>query len=168
MRECRIGGPRGTTRMSSLDAGRLAIAVLALAGSLACGAADAALGEGVGTVEADRMQARASVRQVIHATFTVHELNTASQGIVREFVSPAGQVFAVTWHGPAMPNLRQVLGANFDVLANARRRRSGTRGYISLTEGKLVFESSGHMRSFHGRAYLIDALPQGVTTNEIE
>jgi hypothetical protein len=126
------------------------------------------LGDSTSSVESDRVVVRATVRQISHSAYTVHELTTAAQGTVREYVSPAGQVFAVSWHGPAKPNLRQILGANYDVLAASKHQHSGGHNHLAITEGRLVFESNGHMRSFHGRAYLSDAIPSGVTADEIK
>jgi hypothetical protein len=160
----RHGRIRPPARRSPVALSAALLAVAALAGP----PAQAALGQGVASVETDRIQVKASVRQVSHAAYTVHELSTPFQGLVREYVSPSGRVFAVTWHGPAMPDLRQMLGANFNVLAASHHRQSGGRGHLSINEGNVVFESNGRMRSFHGRAYLTDALPTGVSSNDIE
>jgi hypothetical protein len=129
--------------------------------------AHATLGLDRASVDADRAEAQASVREVPHAAFAVHELSTGSHGIVREYVSPEGQVFAITWHGPAKPNLRQLLGVQFDALA-AAAPQPHTRGHMAARVGNLVFESTGRMRSFNGRAYLSNALPAGVSTHDIE
>lgn len=134
---------------------------------LASAPAHAALGENVASVESDRIQVRASVRQTSHAAFTVHELTTGMNGIVREYVSPSGRVFAVTWHGPTMPNLQQIMGTHFQTLAGAPHR-VGARSHMAMQSNNLVFESSGHVRAFHGRAYLANAIPAGVTTNDIQ
>ena len=136
--------------------------------ALVAAPAHATLGENLPSVESDRIQVRASVRQVSHAAYTVHELATGMNGVVREYVAPNGQVFAVSWHGPSMPNLKQILGVHYDTLAAAPPRAPGSRAHVSLNIGTLVFESSGHMRSFHGRAFLTDALPSGVTSNDIQ
>ena len=140
----------------------------AVAATAACASAHAALGEGAATVETDRQQLRASVTRTSGPAFTVHELATGNGGVVREYVSAAGTVFAVTWHGPFLPNLRQVLGAHFDRVAQSTNRQEGGRGHLTVTEGNLVFVSTGHMRSFHGQAYLRDAIPSGVSTNDIQ
>jgi len=146
---------------------RLAPPLLALA-CIASGPAHAALGQDAASVEADRVQAHATTRTVAHAAFTVLELGTESKGIVREYLSPSGKVFAISWHGPAKPDLRLLLGAHFDTLAAAPRSRSSTHGHMSVTSGNLVFESMGRMRSFHGRAYLIDAIPPGASEHDVE
>jgi len=149
-------------------AGRIGLAVLTCAAVLASVPAHATLGDAESSVDADRAEARATVRRVGHAAFHVHELAAASGVTVREYVSPAGIVFAVSWNGPSKPNLRQLLGSNFDVLKASQHRRSGGRGFEAITEGSLVYESSGRMRSFHGRAILTDNVPSGVSTNDIE
>lgn len=157
-------------RISAAAPGRLLAAGALLAGGLLAGApaAQAALGAGVASVESDRLQVGATRLQVAHAAFTVHELNTPGGGVVREYVSPAGVVFGISWHGPAMPNLRQVLGGQYPVLIGSTHRQAGGRGHLAVTEGPLVFESNGRMRSFHGRAFLSTALPAGVSTNDIQ
>jgi len=119
-------------------------------------------------VETDRLQVGASAHRIVHPAFAVHELTTADGGTVREYVSPAGVVFGVSWHGPAKPNLRQVLGSHFDTLSASKNRQSVSHTHLVIREGDLVFESHGRMRSFHGRAYLGSALPAGVSSNDIE
>ena len=145
----------------------LAAIILSLAAGIGA-PAHAALGQGSTSIEADRLQAKASVRQLTHPAYTVHELTTEMNGLVREYVSPSGVVFAVSWHGPSKPNLQQVLGAHFATVTAAAPGRPGGHAHQQVHEGTLVFESTGHMRSFHGRAYLTDAIPAGVTANDIQ
>lgn len=157
-------GGRRTRRAAAFSS---ALAGISLAAALGGAPAYAALGEGAASVESDRVQVHASVRQVSHPAYTVHELTNGMNGLVREYLSPAGQVFAVSWHGPTMPNLQQILGIHFAKLASVQHQ-PGVRSHLAVQTNNLVFESSGHVRSFHGRAYLADALPAGVTTDEIQ
>ncbi len=154
--------PRSARRRGGLAA------ALSLGLALAGTAAQATLGGATATVETDRLQVGARVARIAHLAFTVHELSTADGGTVREYVSPAGVVFAVSWHGPAKPDLRQLLGSHFDTLGRSQNRQRGSHSQLAIHEGNIVFESQGRMRSFHGRAYLNDALPAGVTSNDIE
>ena len=159
-------GPVPAAPRSRWLAALACLAVVALADQ----PAHAALGQDAASIETDRIQVRASARQVSHAAYTVHELTTGAPGatgIVREYASPAGQVFAVTWHGPTMPNLQQIMGTHCYTLA-AAPHRVGARSHLALQANNLVFESSGHVRAFHGRAYLANAIPAGVTVNEIQ
>lgn len=146
----------------------LAALVLGAAAALAALPARATLGENVKTVEQDRQQVRATLQVTSHAAFAVHELRSAGGGLVREYVSPAGVVFGVSWGGPSMPNLRQLLGTHFDTYVGSPNRQRGGHGHLVVREGTLVVESGGHMRSFHGRAFLSDALPAGVAINDIQ
>jgi hypothetical protein len=136
-------------------------------------AAQAYLGGNGASVDADR--AHMGVRQAASAapsasgTYTVHEATLPSGTVVRQYVSKADMVFAVTWSGPFKPDLRQILGAYFDTMI---ARQAGQvhvgRPFISQRASDLVIESYGHPRSFFGRAYLPAALPPGITPAEIQ
>lgn len=128
----------------------------------------AALGQDVGSVQSDGARMKAEVRVVPGITYTVHELAAPTGTRVREFVTPQGQVFAVTWQGQYMPDLRQLLGEYFDQYMQAAQvtPRVHRRG-LHIESGDLVFESGGHMRSMVGRAYLRSKLPDGVSVDAI-
>jgi hypothetical protein len=79
-------------------------------------------------------------------------------------------VFAVAWDGPWLPDLRQVLGDQFDryqaAMQSRQRARTG-RGAVVIDEQGLVVQMSGHPRAFTGRAYLPGLLPAGVQLESI-
>ena len=134
---------------------------------------DASLGGDATSVTADRVHAQgALVRVQTTGPYAVHEMQTSSGTLVREFVdsSGSGKVFAVAWEGPWMPDLRQVLGDYFDryqaALRKAQQRRR-VRGAIVVHDGDLVVETSGRSRAFSGRAYLTTRIPAGVQPAEI-
>jgi hypothetical protein len=131
--------------------------------------AAAALGGDVDSVATDRAQLRASTARIIHtATHDVHEFHTATGVVVREYVSPAGQVFGVAWQGPANPDLRQILGARYDqFLRAARARPEVRRGPFVVQEPGLVVQMSGTMRAHFGRAYIPELLPAPVQAEMI-
>ena len=136
-------------------------------------AAHASLGGDSASVEADRahMNVKHAARLTPSSTgsYTVHETTLPTGTLVRQYVSKAGVVFAVTWSGPFMPNLRQLLGPHFDTMTarQAKRVHAGHR-FVSQHESDLVIESGGHPRSFVGRAYLPSALPAGVAEKDIQ
>lgn len=101
------------------------------------------------------------------AAYTVHELRLPSGTVVREYLSAGGAVFAIAWSGPAMPDLRQLLGAFFDTYTEAARTQQAGAGPLEVRQGGLVVESGGRMRAFFGRAYLPAAMPAGVALDEI-
>lgn len=139
---------------------------VALSAALAAGPVGAALGGSEATVETDRLQISGKLRVLPSGAYTVHELQTPSGTVVREYVSPDGIVFGVAWQGPVMPDLRQVLGTYFDRYVQAATKRSA-RGPVAIEQPGLVVQSSGHMRAFTGRAYIPEALPQGVDATAV-
>jgi hypothetical protein len=156
--------PTGSAQ-SSASIVLLASAVLALLALPFC--ASATLGESSTSTEVDRASMSATLRMLPSPKYTVHEIQTPSGTTVREYVSPAGTVFAVAWHGPLMPDLRQALGSYFDRYTEAAKGAQGAHRHLAIREADLVVQSNGHMRAFSGRAYLPQLLPQGVTVEEI-
>lgn len=127
----------------------------------------AALGGAETTVEADRAHIGATHRLLADPRFTLHELQVPSGTTVREYVSPTtGTVFGIAWRGPTMPDLRQLLGSHFDQYVSAVAARR-SRGPVVIQLPGLVVQSSGRMRAFAGRAYVPEALPQGVSPEDI-
>jgi hypothetical protein len=129
--------------------------------------AHAALGEKLASVERDRSALRGTLRSKEATGHVVHEIETPEGGLVRELVSPSGTVFGVAWEGPRVPDLRQLLGANFAAYTDAARTTRRRRGPLVLQAPGLVFESYGHARAFRGRAFIPELLPAGVSIDAI-
>ncbi len=131
--------------------------------------ARAELGGDATSVQNDQARMRASVRSVQQATaYTRQEIQTPSGTVIREYVSPAGKVFAVSWEGPFLPDLQQLLGSYFDQFSQAVQARGPRRrGPVLINQPGLVVESGGHMRAFVGRAYVPGMLPEGVRAEDI-
>jgi hypothetical protein len=130
----------------------------------------AALGGDVTSVQADQAQMKGTLETTSAANYTLHEIKGAAGTVVREYASSGGAVFAVSWHGPTMPNLPQILGSYFQTFSDAAQaQRAARRGHgpLYIQQPGLVVESAGHMRSFSGRAYDPGKLPQGVSANDI-
>ena len=147
-----------------------AAAFAALAGCCtfaASGAAQAALGGRYASIAADQAQLHASIKMTAHSAYEVHELTLASGTTVREYVAASGIVFAVAWTGPSLPNLQQTLGTYFADYRSAAQSRRGGRNHLSLERSDLSIEAGGHMRAFFGRAVLVQAVPAGVSSNEL-
>ncbi|WP_198971138.1 DUF2844 domain-containing protein [Xylophilus sp. ASV27] len=139
-----------------------------LALALMSGPALAALGGSAGSVDADRQQMHASaLRSSTGSSYTVHEYTLDSGTVVREYAQ-SGTVFAVSWEGPVLPNLQQLLGPDhFTTFTAAARSRGRSGGPLVLQQSGLVLRSTGHMRAFAGQAYLPGQLPQGVSIDDI-
>jgi len=130
--------------------------------------ARAALGEKLASVERDRSALGGTLRARNATGHVVHEIETPEGGLVREMVSPSGTVFGVAWEGPRLPDLRQLLGQNFAAYSEAAKAPRHRRGPLVLEVSGLVFESYGHARAFHGRAYIRELLPAGVSIDAIQ
>ncbi len=129
--------------------------------------AHATLGEAESTVASDAVQLNGSIKSTELMNYRVHAIQLPSGTLVREFVAPGGEVFAVTWSGPSMPNLQQTLGSHLGAYVAATKDPHATRRRVQVCTPELVIESAGRMRAFSGRAYLPLAVPAGVTVAEL-
>jgi DNA-binding IclR family transcriptional regulator len=130
----------------------------------------AGLGQDVSSVQADQLHMQGSLRITQSQAYTVHEIRSATGTVVREYVSASGKVFAVAWQGPWLPDMRQVLATYFDQYQQAARTQFNSnagRRPLLIQQPGLVVQSGGHMRSFAGRAYIPEMLPQAVSVEEI-
>jgi hypothetical protein len=129
----------------------------------------ASLGGDMESVDADQADMNASERiSAASENYTVYELQTPTGTIVREYLSLVGSVFAITWQGPSLPNLRQLMGTYFTQYTEAANTQHGGHGHLEVRLPDLVVESSGRARAFFGRAYLPKGLPQGVAVTDIQ
>ena len=138
-----------------------------LAACLAPGLAGATLGEAGTTVDGDVVQLRAQRAVTRAAAYTVHELQAGGGTVVREYVNGANRVFAVTWAGPSIPDLQQLLGVHFQRYSAAARANGRARRPVSVQQPDLVIQTAGRTRAFSGIAYLPAQIPSGVRINEI-
>jgi hypothetical protein len=132
--------------------------------------AAAELGGDAATVAADQQQMQSAKQSVRRAgNYTAHEYEVQTGSVVREYVSPAGKVFGVAWHGPRIPDLRQLLGAYYAQYERAAAAAGNVRhrGPLLIQEPGLVVQSGGHMRAYSGWAYVPGLLPADVRAEEI-
>ena len=129
----------------------------------------ASLGDNVTSVQKDTAHLKGTLRSVAAQNYVTHEIQVPTGQVVREFVSPDGNVFGVAWEGPFQPDLQQVLGSYFGPMqqAVAAQQRHG-HGPISIETNGFVLQMSGHARSFQGRAYVPAMVPQGVDVTKIQ
>jgi len=135
----------------------------------------AVLGDTGASVLNDQTLMKGTLRSVDHHTYVVHEITAPSGTVVREFVSPQGAVFGVAWEGQFLPDLQQLLGPYYQQAQQAEQaaaQQAGSqprqrRAPIVIETSGLVLYETGHVRSFHGQAYLPQLVPQGVETGDI-
>ena len=149
----------------------LALGAVLLAGQ-AMAPARAALGDTATSVQADRVSVKGQLRARSGAGYTVQEITAATGTVIREYVSPAGVVFAVKWSGPAMPNLQQMLGTYFAQYQSAvqTQRASTQRGghhHVEVRAPSLIVHSSGHMRQYSGIAYVPSLVPPNLSISDL-
>jgi hypothetical protein len=130
----------------------------------------ASLGGDATTIEADRAKMQATVLSTSKDLYSVQEIHAPNNIVVREFLSPAGKVFAVAWEGPGRPDLQQLLGTYFDTFtkaAQAQKTHHTGRAPLSVQQSGLVVQMGGHARLLVGRAYVPQMVPSGVNVEEI-
>jgi hypothetical protein len=130
----------------------------------------AALGGSAESVVADQVRFQAKRKMVAMPDYTIHEISREDGGVIREYVTPAGKVFGVSWNGPTIPDLTQLLGsyrAEFRDTLLAQPKSFGRRP-AAVHNSELVVETGGHMHAFQGRAYLNSMLPAGVSPETIK
>jgi hypothetical protein len=130
----------------------------------------AALGGSVESVVADQIKFQAKRKMAVMPGYTVHEISRDDGGVIREYVTPTGKVFGVSWSGPAIPDLSQLLGSYSAEFRNTllTQPKSFGRRPASVHNSDLVVETDGHMRAFQGRAYVNSMLPAGVAPETIK
>lgn len=130
----------------------------------------AALGGNAGSIEADSAQMKGTVAMRQLAAYSVHEIKGSAGTVVREYVSPAGKVFAVAWQGPFAPNFQQILGSYFEQYSAGVKQLKSTyvgRRPLNLQLPGLVVQRNGHMRAEYGHAYIPQEIPAGVKVEEL-
>jgi hypothetical protein len=131
----------------------------------------AALGGDLTSVQEDQAQMKGSLKTTQAEAYTIHEIKASVGTVVKEYVSPAGKVFAITWRGQFIPDMHQLLGTYFDQYAQAAKvQRESHMGHrpLNIQQPGLVFQNGGHMRSYFGRAYAPEMVPQGVNVDAFQ
>lgn len=144
-----------------------AAALVALALPLS---AQASLGGDAASVRADQAHFQSALRSTVNSDYTVHELKAPTGVVVREYVSSAGKVFAVSWQGPARPDLQQLLGGYFQAFVQAVHSQKSSRmrrAPLVIRQPGFVFEMGGHMRWIVGRAYIPSMAPANVPMEDV-
>jgi Protein of unknown function (DUF2844) len=149
----------------------LALGAFLLAGQ-ALAPARAGLGESVASVQADRVSVKGQLRARSAAGYSVQEITAANGTLIREYIAPSGAVFAVSWSGPAMPDLQQMLGtefAQYQAALSAQRDRAERPGHnhVEVRAPSLVVHSGGHMRQYSGIAYVPSLVPPNVSIADL-
>lgn len=128
----------------------------------------AALGGDATSVDADAAKMKGQARATAAAGYTVKEITLPSGTVLREYVSPEGKVFAVTWNGMTPPDLQQTLGTYFQQFKAAAATPHAGHHHLSIHEPGLVLSTGGHMRAMTGKAYVPALLPPNFSVDDIK
>jgi hypothetical protein len=146
----------------------LTLGTALLAGSVTL-PAFASLGGDASSVDADVAKMKAQSRATPAGGYTVSEITLPTGTVVHEYVSAEGKVFAVTWKGPAVPDLQQTLGTYFTTLKAAASVPHGAdHHHFAVRTSDLVLQTGGHMRAYVGKAYVPSLLPPNFSLDEIK
>lgn len=140
----------------------------------------ATLGDNASSVLTDQARMKGTLHSVDNRMYVLHEITTSSGGKIREYVSPGGAVFGVAWDGQSPPNLQQLLGPYLQQAKQARQAQSqqaaqgslqksppARRAPVAVQTPGLVLYETGHVRAYHGVAYIPQLMPQGVQASDI-
>ena len=132
--------------------------------------AQAALGGQVADLPRERLALRAQLQTTAQPSYTTHTLSTASGYEIRQFATPQGQIFALAWRGPGIPNMQQLLGAHFATYQSELQAHPQQRSRTALTVNhpNLVARAAGRMGSYSGMAYLPQQVPAQVRLSDLQ
>jgi hypothetical protein len=131
----------------------------------------AALGGDVTSVQHDQAQMKGELKTTEAEAYTTHQITAPGKTVIKEYVSPEGKVFAISWSGPFIPNMQQLLGTYSNRFVQAAKlQRESQPGHrpVNIKQPDFVFQNGGHMRSYFGRAYLPAMVPQGVNVDALQ
>lgn len=129
--------------------------------------ARAALGGDLGSVDRDHAALQAQRVVTPMPSYDRHELTAASGLRIREYVDRSGRVFAVSWQGPQLPDLGQLLGVYAERYAAAVRARQGTHRRLVLRAPDFELSAVRLPRGWSGLALLPAALPADLSREEL-
>src|SRR5579863_2828063 len=132
--------------------------------------ATAHLGGDVDSVSADRDALHAQLHSTPMQLYDRHDITTTGGGVVHEYSTRQGTVFALTWQGQLPPDLGQLFGNYYKQYqdAAAAHSRPGMHRQLNIANQDFVVQSAGRMRSFRGKAYVPSLVPAGVSVADLQ
>jgi len=125
----------------------------------------AGLGQPEASVTSDQLHMKSEHRVQDFQAYKVHELANTEGAVVREYVSPEGTVFGITWHGRSTPDMNQLLGNyvnNFETATRDQTHILPRRG-ITIKTNDFVYTNFCRMGVCTGSAYAPKLVPNNVT-----
>jgi hypothetical protein len=126
--------------------------------------ARASLGQSEASVTADQQHMKSEDRVQSFQAYKVHQLTSANGTTVREYISPQGLVFEITWQGRFMPDVNQLLGTyanNLQTAPPAQTQIRRLRG-LSVKTSDFVYSNFCHLLICTGAAYVPSLVPSNL------
>ena len=128
----------------------------------------AGLGGDAASVEVDRVSVKGTLRVTPGVDYDVHEIQTPAGAVIHEYVSAQGKVFAVSWHGPGLPDLQQLLGSYAAQLTRAQTLSPNyNHHHLRIETPEVAMQSDAYLRSRSGRAWVPALFPQSLAPTDI-
>jgi hypothetical protein len=125
----------------------------------------AGLGQPEASVTSDQLRMKSEHRVQEFQAYKVHELANTEGAVVREYVSPEGTVFGITWQGRSTPDMNQLLGNytnNFQTATRDQTQIRQRRG-ITIKTNDFVYTNFCRMGVCSGSAYAPKLVPSNVS-----
>ena len=125
----------------------------------------AGLGQPEASVTSDQLHMKGEHRVQDFQAYKVHELANTEGAVVREYVSPEGTVFGISWQGRSTPDMNQLLGNyvnNFQTATRDQTQIRQRRG-ITIKTNDFVYTNFCRMGVCSGSAYAPRLLPNNVS-----
>ena len=135
----------------------------------ACAPAFAGLGGDATSVDADRVSVKGTVRVTTNAAgFAVHEISNAAGLRSPEFLARTARCLPSAGAVRASRDLGSMLGGYYAEVQQAVNRPHYNHHNLSVVTPRVVLQSSGHLRTFYGRAWAPGLLPQNFSVTDIK
>jgi len=145
-----------------------AVLALVAAVTLASNSASAGLGERFDSVAKDHLALHGTTLAVTtHPGYSLHETTTADGATVRQFVSPSGTVFAVSWAGRTQPDLQVLLAKHYGQYLEATKQPHASHKVLNVTSPDVVINVTRHVRGFTGSAHVPALVPPTVSIADL-
>jgi hypothetical protein len=130
----------------------------------------AALGGYITSVEADRVSMAGALSVTSGIGYSVHEIRTTTGMVIHEYMSDQGNVFAVSWCGPGLPDTTQLLRGYSTQLAQAATRADShyNHHHVNIETPDVVMHLGGYLRTRFGYAWAPALLPHGFSVSQIQ
>ena len=144
------------------------LALLA-AGAVVASPAWASLGASRTSVDTDVAHFKARLKSTTTQTnYTVQELAGDGGMVTREYSNASGTVFAVSWEGPARPDLQQLFGNYFPRFQSDVQSRVRHHQAMRADDIDFIVRTGGHPGHMWGFALLPGEMPQGFSTGALQ